>query len=487
MNVAFISSEAVPFAKTGGLADVAGSLPNELVNLGCNVKLFLPKYDLLKLDNIDIKKADFNIPIRIAVGKKEYLVEVFSAVIKESNIEVFFIGQEQLFNRGTLYTTDSDEDIRFIVFQRAVIETIQRLQWAPDIIHCNDWQTGLIPLYIKYNYSWDKLFKKTATVFTIHNIGYQGLFPASTAFKAEIPQELFYPMAATEFYGKVSFLKAGIYLSDVINTVSETYAQELLTPELGGGMEGVLKERLEDFSGIVNGVDYNIWSPEKDKIIPHKFTSANLSGKEKNKKYLLKEVKMPYKKNTPLIGMVSRIVSQKGFDILARAVKYLVQLDAQWIILGTGEKKYENKLLRVAKLYPNNLKVNLYYNNELAHIIEAGADIFLMPSLYEPCGLNQIYSLKYGTIPVVRKTGGLADTVKDWDVNIDKKSGDGFVFDNYNGHDLYATVKRAVQCYGNKDIWKKIQKNAMNKDYSWRNSAEEYLKLYKKALVNKTI
>lgn len=487
MNIAFISSEAVPFAKTGGLADVAGALPKELSKLDCNVRLFIPKYDVLNLGDQKIKKINFETPIEIKTGDKNYKVNVFQGKLADSNVEVFLIDQQELYNRGSVYTSDSDEDIRFIVFQKAVIETLQKLKWSPDIMHCNDWQTGLIPLYLKFNYSWDKLFKKTATIFTIHNIGYQGLFPASTMFKAEIPQELFYPVAPAEFYGKVSFLKAGICLADMVNTVSETYGNELLTPEFGGGMEGVLEGRKNDLSGILNGVDYNIWSPENDKIIPFNYSSKDLSGKLKNKKYLLKELKMPYQKDVPLIGMVSRIVSQKGFDILARAVKYLVQLNAQWVILGTGEKKYENKLLRIAKLYPENLKVNLYYNDELAHIIEAAADIFLMPSLYEPCGLNQIYSLKYGTIPVVRKTGGLADTVRDWDEHIKTESGNGFVFEKYNGFDLYASVKRAVQCYKDKKVWRKIQLNAMQQDFSWKSSAEKYLELYKKALTDKVI
>lgn len=485
MNVAFISSEAVPFAKTGGLADVSGSLPHQLARLGCKVKLIIPKYDILNLEKYDLEKVNFDSPVSVSAGEKKYDINVFSCKDCDSKVEIYFIEQNELFNRGKIYTEDKDEDIRFIVFQKAAIETLQHLNWAPDIIHCNDWQTGLIPLYIKFNYSWDKLFRKTATLFTIHNIGYQGLFPASTLFKAEIPQELFYPMAPAEFYGQVSFLKAGITLADSVNTVSRTYAQELLSPEFGGGMEGVLAERQDDFTGIVNGVDYDIWSPEKDKMIPHNYSADDLSGKLENKKYLLNQLGMPFQKEIPLMGMVSRIVSQKGFDILARAVKYLVQLNAQWVILGTGDKKYENKLIRIAKLYPNHLKVNLYYNEELAHLIEAASDIFIMPSLYEPCGLNQIYSLKYGSVPVVRKTGGLADTVHDWDANIQNESGNGFVFENYNGYDLYASVKRAVNCFNDKDLWKKIQLNGMKQDYSWQSSAKKYLELYKNALINK--
>jgi len=485
MNVAFISSEAVPFAKTGGLADVSGSLPLQMAKLGCNVKLIIPKYDVLNLEKYELTKINFYSKICIRAEDKNYEIDIYFCRDIESNMEIYFIEQTELFNRGKIYTEDKDEDIRFIVFQRAAIETIQHLNWGPDIIHCNDWQTGLIPLYIKFNYSWDKIFRKTATLFTIHNIGYQGLFPASTLFKADIPQELFYPMAPAEFYGKVSFLKVGISLADAVNTVSKTYASELLTSEFGGGMEGVLAERKKSFTGIINGIDYNIWSPEKDTKIYKNYSADDMSGKIENKKYLLTQLGMPFQKEIPLIGMVSRIVSQKGFDILARAVKYLVQLKAQWVILGTGEKKYENKLIRIAKLYPDNLKVNLYYNEDLAHLIEAGSDIFLMPSLYEPCGLNQIYSLKYGAVPVVRKTGGLADTVCDWDQHIHYKSGNGFVFENYNGYDLYSAVKRAVNCYKDKSIWQKIQMNGMKQDYSWQNSAKKYLDLYKNALLNK--
>ncbi len=482
MKVAFISAEVFPFAKTGGLADVAGALPRALSETGNELKVFMPKYDVIPSHFKLEKRTDISEKFFIRVNAKDQKAKVFSALLPESDVEVFFIDQPEYFHRGKLYTEDLDEAERFIFFQKAVIETMQRLQWAPDIIHCNDWQTGLIPLLIRANYGWDRLFDKTATLFTIHNIGYQGCFPLSTAFKAELDIEYLRPAGPVEFYGKISFLQAGIALSDLVNTVSNTYSKELLTPEFAHGMAGILEERSKDFFGILNGVDYSAWNPETDSVIPYNYSVNDLSGKLKNKKYLLKELNLEFNKDMPIIGMVSRIVSQKGFDILAEAIRYLAELPAQWIILGKGEKRYENKIIRIANKFPDHIRANLFYNDELAHIIEAGADMFLMPSRYEPCGLNQIYSLKYGTVPIVRKTGGLADTVIDWDDStISGRLGNGFVFEGYNGFELYSAVKRGIQCYKNKKTWNTLISNGMNEDFSWNKSAAEYVKAYNRA------
>lgn len=487
LKVAFAASEAVPFAKTGGLADVAGTLPVFLGELGCEVKLFIPKYS-----SIDETKYGLNycwelgeLPIRVAGNV--YSVHVHKSSLPDSNVEVYFIDCPHYFFRGSIYTNDSDEDERFILFSKSVIETLQRLQWAPDILHCNDWQTGLLPLLLKDNYGWDKMFNETKTVFTIHNIGYQGVFPKTVMFSAELNGDYFYPGGPVEFYDKVSFMKAAIVFSDVINTVSEKYAEEILTAEYGNGMEKSLLDRKEDLYGILNGVDYDVWNPVSDRLIPFRYNAGYLNGKLKNKKFLLEHFNRDYKENLPLIGIISRLVKQKGFDLVAQEIDNLMQLKANWIILGSGEDSYENLFKDVALTYPGKTAIYIGYNNELAHLIEAAADIFLMPSHYEPCGLNQIYSLKYGSVPVVRKTGGLADTVQDWHELIIKKdeSGTGFSFNDYSGTALLTTLQRSIDTFKNKTVWKKIQKNGMNKDYSWKTSAEKYISLYGIALKGK--
>ncbi|MGK9369111.1 glycogen synthase GlgA [Melioribacter sp. Ez-97] len=491
LKVAFVASEVYPYAKTGGLADVSGSLPAELSSLGNEVKVFMPKYNTFgELEHGLKYRWDIGeIPVRVA--GRVVPVHVHTAMLpnnnpgEESNVEVYFVDCPQYFHRFRLYTNDADEDERFILFMKGVIEILQRLQWAPDIIHCNDWQTALIPLLLKDNYGWDRLFHNTATVFTIHNIAYQGRFPKSSFAKAEIREEYYLHGGIGEYQGGVNFLKTAIYTANVINTVSENYARELLTPEYGEGMHEYLSHRINDFYGILNGVDYNVWNPETDKYIPHNYSIDSLDDKKKNKEYLLEHFNLPAD-DKPLIGMISRMVDQKGFDIMAYVINDLMNLDVRWIVLGSGEKKYEDMFYYLAGKYRDRIAVYIGYNNELAHLIEAGADIFLMPSKFEPCGLNQIYSMKYGTVPVVRKTGGLADTVLDWNEYLaqGKETGTGYSFRDYNGHALLHSVQRAIHDYYLKDVWRKIQINGMNKDYSWRRSAEKYIELYKKALKN---
>ncbi len=483
MKIAFASSEVVPFAKTGGLADVSGALPRELEKLGCDIKIFMPKYSSVDKHKFNLELLEWASPMPIRVAGIVYDVNVYKSSLPGSEVEVYFMDCPHFFHRHNIYTDDQDEDQRFICFSKSVIETLQRLQWAPDVIHCNDWQTGLIPLYIKDNYSWDKLFEQTKTLFTIHNIGYQGKFTTQTLINAEINSDLFYHGGKIEQDGLVNFLKTGISFADLINTVSETYAKELLTPEYAYGMDKVLQYRKSDFYGILNGVDYSIWNPETDKMIPHNYSAKDLSGKEKNKKELLKQFSLQYKKEVPLIGIVSRFAIQKGFDLIQTALSDLMEIDAQWIILGSGEREYENSFIALQEQLPDKVGVHIGYNEKLAHLIEAGADIFLMPSHYEPCGLNQIYSLKYGTVPVVRKTGGLADTVQDWDEQTTGASnpGTGFSFLEYNSLEMIQALQRALNAYKNKSTWEKIQLNGMKKDFSWKNSALKYQSLYEKA------
>lgn len=487
MKIAFAASEVFPYAKTGGLGDVAGALPNEIAKLGHEIKVFMPKYNTFDEIEFGLKYQWEIGAIHIRVAGKVHDIFVYTALMPGTNVQIYFVDCKYYFYREKIYTTDKDEDERFILFSKAVIEILQRLQWAPDVIHCNDWQTGLIPLLLKENYSWDTLFENTSTIFTIHNIAYQGRFLKEAFSKAEIRTEHYLHGGIGEYASGVNFIKTAIFSSDIINTVSETYASELLTPEYGEGMESYLASRIKDFYGILNGVDYNIWNPELDKVIPYKFSINDLSGKLKNKKALLNLLHIPFDENVPLIGIVSRLVAQKGFDILAEAINELMDMNAYWIVLGGGEPEYEKVLKYMAYYYPDKVYIQIGYNNELAHLIEAGADIFLMPSRFEPCGLNQIYSLKYGTIPVVRKTGGLADTVQDWNelLALGHQTGTGYSFNDYSPQALIQTIKRAIHDFDLKDVWNKIRLNGMSRDYSWKRSAEKYIGLYEKAVLNR--
>jgi starch synthase len=484
MRTAFISSEAVPYAKSGGLADVAGALPAALNKAGCEVKLFIPKYSTIDEDKFGLRYSWDIGEMLIKIGSSTRAVHLHTARLPGSEVEVYFIDCPHYFFRGQLYTDDPDEDERFILFSKAVLETMIRIGWAPDIIHCNDWQSGLIPLYIKDNYRDEAIFQNTATVFTIHNIGYQGQFPESSRFSAGINDDLFYPGGPVEYYGDISFMKTGIYYADIINTVSKTYAMEILTPEYGAGMEGILNQRKQDVFGILNGVDYDHWNPETDKLIPFNYSIDDLSGKQRNKRFLCEHFNLSTADDVPLIGIVSRMAGQKGFDLIADAADLLMEMDVNWIVLGNGEERYENLFKYLAAFYPGKMAAYIGFNTELSHLIEAGADIFLMPSQYEPCGLNQIYSLKYGTLPVVRKTGGLADTVLDWHESVlsKKEDGNGFTFDEYSGTAMYSALQRAVDTYPDKPLWRKIQHNGMKAVFSWEKSAGEYLGLYKKSL-----
>jgi starch synthase len=487
MNIAFVASEVVPFAKTGGLADVSGSLPIELTKLGYNVKVFMPKYYSVDENQFNLEYQSWIGIIPIRVADKVHYVKVFKGLLEDSETEIYFIDYPPFFHRHTLYTDDSDEDERFILFSKAVIELIQRLNWQPNIIHLNDWQTGLIPLLIKDNYNWDKLFDKTASVFTIHNIAYQGSFSSETVGKAELELKYFNAPGQIEHQGKINFMKAGISFADVVTTVSEKYAEELQTPEFSFGMDTILKYRKEDFYGILNGIDETIWNPEVDNTIPYKYSSKNIAPKEKNKKELLKKFKLPFNKNIPVIGIVSRLASQKGIDLILSSMGYLLTLNLQWVILGSGDYHSEQQLKQIASSHPDKFGVYIGYSEEMSHLIEAGADMFLMPSQFEPCGLTQMYSLKYGTVPIVRNTGGLADTVFDWEEQLGKggKDGNGFSFNDYNGYALTNAVERAVSAFSNKKVWRKIQKNGMKKSFAWNVSAKKYIEVYKRALAKK--
>ena len=484
MKIAFAASEVVPFAKTGGLADVCGTLPKELAELGNEVKVFMPKYYEINEHEYGHQYDSLIGELKISIAGHTHSVHVFHGKLPNSNVNIYFVHYPKFFHRKKFYTEDWDEDERFILFSKAVIQIMQKLGWSPDIIHANDWQTGLIPVLLKENYGWDNLFRNTKTVFTIHNIGYQGRFSLESYKRAELHPSLYENGGILSHENDANYLKSAIVYSDIITTVSETYSKELLTKEYGAGMDGYLWQRNDDLYGIVNGVDYNVWNPEIDNLIPFNYSVDDLSGKLKNKKHLLDKLGIPFNSEIPLIGIVTRLVSQKGIDILVETLESILNLKVQLVILGSGEKNIEEFLQMAALHYPHKFGVYFGYSEELAHLIEAGSDIYLMPSKYEPCGLNQIYSLKYGTVPVVRKTGGLADTVQDWNEynEYGEETGTGYSFFEYSAAALLHSVKRAVNDFQNKAIWRQIQLNGMTKDYSWTSSALEYMKIYQKAL-----
>lgn len=482
MNVAFLTTECFPYVKTGGLADVSGSLPKALQKLGCDMKVFLPLYDTIKtIDNGLYQNEEFmDTPVQI--GEATHTFNFWEGKLPDSEVNVYFIDCPHFFHRGKPYTDDKDEDERFIFFQIACLELMQRLKWSPAIINCNDWQTGLIPSYIRFNYHWDELFKNTKTVLSIHNIGYQGRFAPAVIEKAGLSMEQFYVEGPYELDKAFSFLKAGLWFADVLTTVSPNYAKEIQTKEYGAGLEGVLQMRNKDLYGILNGIDTDEWNPKTDKHIPHDYSYDKLEEKYKIKKHLIKEAGFKYREDIPLIGLITRLTGQKGLDLIMPVFHNLMQLPIYMMVLGSGEKKYEEFIERAADAYADNFIEYVGYNNELSHLITAAADMFLMPSLYEPCGLNQMYSLQYGAVPIVRKTGGLADTV--FDYHEFEQTGNGFSFEEATPQALYLTVKRAIDIYQDKEEWEKIMVRGMKADFSWDKSAKEYFNIYEQLTIS---
>jgi len=480
LKILFASSEVTPFAKTGGLADVSGSLPQALETLGHQVVIVMPLYRSVKEGKQNIKQVEKSLLVPFRGQNLD--TKVFAAKIGK-DISVYFIQREEFFDRSGLYGTSQgdyfDNSERFIFFSRSVLELSLSLGFQPDIIHCHDWQTSLIPVYLKNIYMKNPSFQKAHTVFTIHNLAYQGVFSKEIMPVSGLPLGLF-SMKGLEYYGKMNFMKGGIVFSDVITTVSQKYAQEIQTPEYGYGLEGVLKDRSMDIYGILNGVDYTSWNPKTDPHIASPFDRKDFSGKRKCKEELIEIFELKGSDEFPIIGMISRLADQKGFDILAEAMDSLMKLGFYLVILGTGDAKYEKQFAALGKKHPSRLGVKIAFDNVLAHKIEAGSDMFLMPSKYEPCGLNQMYSLKYGTIPVVRATGGLDDTIKEF--NPESQKGNGFKFKAYSSSDLVKAVKRAIYIHKNKLLWTKLMANAMNEDFSWGKSAKKYEEVYKKAL-----
>jgi starch synthase len=484
LRVLFVTPEAVPFAKTGGLADVAGALPKFLRPLGCDLKVVMPYYRRVKESGLPIEYLGQE--IEVPIGDEILRADVYQGQLSQ-DIPVYFIGRDEFFDREHLYSTPKgdyfDNAERFIFFSKAVLNFCQILSFSPSIIHHHEWQTGLIPAYLRSIYQDDPLFSHTAVVFTIHNIAYQGIFRKEKFWLTGLPMEMYNP-EGIEFWERINFMKAGIVYADVINTVSQKYSEEIQTSEYGYGLEGVLRKRKDGLYGILNGVDYQEWDPSHDTHLIARYNPQDLSGKRECKKDLLKEFNLPPSlENSPFLGMISRLADQKGFDLLAEILDELFTLDIGFALLGTGEQKYHDLFTEVAHKYPQKAGIRIAYDDRLAHKIEAGADLFLMPSKYEPCGLNQIYSLRYGAIPIVRATGGLDDTIVNYDPATGK--GNGFKFVRYDAKEFLNQIKVAIGFYSRPKQWKQLLRNAMAEDFSWQRSAEAYLRLYQKALGKK--
>lgn len=486
MKILYVSSEAVPFAKTGGLADVAGALPKALKNMGHDIRVVMPKYKAIDDKVFGLKTILDEIKVHFQLITN--YTQIQGTTFPGTDIPVYFVKFDPYFNRQELYAEGGsdypDNAQRFSLFCMSALWMLRGLDWRPDIIHCNDWQTALIPSYLKHHpdLKMDEFYNRIKVLYTIHNLAFQGQFDESMLKSIGLGWEV-YSMDGMEFYRKINLMKAGIVFSDEITTVSETYAKEIQTFEYGCGLDGVLGHRSEHVTGIINGIDYNEWNPQVDNLIPAKYSPEQMAGKAECKKALQKKQNLPAREDVPLIGMISRMTDQKGFDLIVANAAELFKMDIQFVLLGAGDQQYQTIFEKIAKEYPQKVAVNIKKDNQMAHEIEAGADLYLMPSKYEPCGLNQLYSLKYGTVPIVRKTGGLADSITDaTPESIGDGTGTGFVFEQYAPDALFKTINRALKFYEDKKVWKKIQLNGMSKDFSWDSSAKKYMALYRKML-----
>jgi len=482
LKVLVATSEAVPFAKTGGLGDVCGTLPVELARLGHGVSVVMPLYRCARYVGFPIEPL--GIGFIVPVGTKTVAGKLAQSFVPGSNVPVFFIQQDQYFDRDGLYT-ESGEDYpdnceRFVFFCRAALEAIRLLELKPDVLHCNDWQTGLIPTYLRLEYERLARYRQIATLFTIHNISYQGLFWHWDMELTGLPWKHF-NWQELEFYGKLSFLKAGLVYADAINTVSPRYAEEIQTPEFGFGMEGVLRNRREVVFGVLNGIDSSVWNPATDGLIPANYDCSTFEqGKAVCKAELLRQMGLPPIAQAPVVAFVGRLIEQKGSDLLAELIRsWAPDRAVRWVVLGTGTANLEKEFINLARLWPEKVSVRIEFSEPLAHLLTAGADIFVMPSRFEPCGLSQMHALRYGTVPLVRATGGLADTIVDCTPeNLAAGTANGFAFSEPTVEAFNQAMRRAEECFQNREIWRKLITVGMQQDWSWRRSAHEYSKLY---------
>ncbi|MFA6051707.1 MAG: glycogen synthase GlgA [Methylobacter sp.] len=473
-KVLFVTSEAYPLIKTGGLGDVSGSLPKALAELSQDVRLIIPNYQSIKTSE------DVRFLCSLRIDNRD--VDILETRMPETGVIAWLVDCPEYFDYpGNPYVDEQgnpwpDNAERFALLCRIAVEVAMNrahLDWKADIVHCNDWQSGLVPALLSLEHD------RPATVFTIHNMAYQGLFPGIIAASLNLPGQLLHS-DGLEFHSMVSFIKGGLAYADRITTVSPTYALEIQTPSLGYGLEGLLTYRKDILSGIINGIDIEQWNPETDPYISQQYGAKSLAKKRLNKSALQNKLSLPVDDNIPVFGLISRLVEQKGIDLLIECLPDMIDMPLQFVLLGNGEHEFEQRLQDLAQLYPDKIAISIGYDESLAHLIEAGADIFLMPSRFEPCGLNQMYSQRYGTIPVVRKTGGLADTVVDTlPETIAKKTATGIVFNEASPGALLEAIKRAMILYSSASIWKQLQTNGMKKDFSWQQSAKQYLALYR--------
>jgi starch synthase len=477
LKVLYTASEVAPLAKTGGLADVAAALPRQLRLLGREVRSLMPLHSVVDRQLHRCSPLDGTKPFTIHMGGKAFEVSLWTARPPNDGPDAYLLDCPELYDRPTVYTDDADEPHRFALFSLAAIEACRHMNWAPDIFHCNDWHTSLIPPLLYTAEDREGFFRGSRTVLTVHNIGYQGIF------SAVLLEEL--GLSGCEHLldqeelraGRIGFLRTGLAHADAITTVSPTYAMEIQTEEYGMGLQDVLRKRRGDLTGILNGVDYDEWSPERDGWIPHHYSRSRLSGKKLNKAYLVKKLGLEGGEDAPLIGVVSRLVRQKGFELCYAVLPELLQYtDLRIAVLGEGEAEYEEFFADLQQRFPGSAFYHGGYSEELAHLIEAAADMFLMPSLYEPCGLNQMFSLRYGTIPIVRRTGGLADSVQPFDPQTG--DGTGFVFEHFTEDGLRRAVRSALSTFRDPPLWRQLMNNAMTRNFSWQVQAKRYLELY---------
>jgi starch synthase len=488
LHVVMAAPECVPFAKVGGLGDVMGALPRALEKLGVSVSVVIPRHRVIDLAKFGFESCPIPGTGSVPVGFENVPYDVHCGKLPGSSVNVFLLGNDRFFDRPGVYFDPAtghgywDEGDRWVFFQRAVMEFFKNSSPAPDILHCHDHQTALLPAYLNKFYRSEHSFPRTRSIFTIHNMGYQGHFPREMMVRAGFHDSEFYYTSPFEFYGLMNFMKIGISFADLITTVSPTYAREIQERyEFGVGLEGLLRERSQHLIGILNGIDMQVWNPATDPLIAARYSTKDLSPKLKNKKAVLEKFGLNKARlDWPLLAMISRIDVQKGFDLLTGIFDYLLSKDLHFVLLGSGNKDIEGHLRWLIEQHPGKAGMRLEFDNNTAHLIEAGADMFLMPSRYEPCGLNQMYSLRYGTVPIVRSTGGLADTVQEF--NPENRRGNGFIFAGYDPEHFKAAIDRALSIWPRNREWKRIMLNGMQQDFSWTQSAKKYLSAYQRVM-----
>lgn len=481
LKICLASSELAPLAKTGGLADVSAALGTELSDAGHDVRVLIPRYSRIDEQGLQTRPVDGLSGMSIRAGGRTFHYDIDEVTVAETGLRVYLVNCPMFYHRDSLYTNDGDEFLRFVLLSRAALEMCQRMQFAPDVFHCNDWQTALIPLYLKTTYAWDDLFAGTRSVLTIHNIGYQGMFPSFVLGDLGLEGAEHHLHQDDLKDGVINFLKTGILYADAITTVSPTYAREIMGEDYGMGLNHLLRERMSTVFGILNGVDYGEWNPATDAFLPANYSADDLEGKRECKRVLMQELGLEGNLERPLVGLVSRLVGQKGIELIENVMpRFLGHRDMAFAVLGSGESGYEAFFGRLQSAYRDRVCFYRGFSNKLAHMIEAGSDMFLMPSRYEPCGLNQMYSLKYGTVPIVRETGGLADSVEQ--VNPATGSGTGVVFRDYNDDGLAWALHHSLGLFANRPLWQRIMQNGMAKDFSWGRQAALYVDLFNRLL-----